>query len=65
MNKIYLAINYGSEGWSLTEYKTPTEALNAVKDGDTYGTEWKIFKELQVKIVEEGDDENMGARIPG
>lgn len=49
----YLAINYGSEGWHLKPFETPHEALQAVKDGETHGQEWKILKELTVKVKEE------------
>lgn len=53
MSQIYLAINYGPEGWRFESYDTPNEALQAVKDGDTHGQEWKILKELDVKVEEE------------
>ena len=53
MGQIYLAINYGAyEGWKLTPYDIAAEALQAVKDGETYGNEWKILKELDIKINE-------------
>lgn len=54
MSRIYLAINYHSEGWTLTPYETADEALQEVKAGNAYG-EWKILRELDV-AVNEGDD---------
>lgn len=54
MSQIYLAINYGAyEGWKLEPYDLPSEALQAVKDGETHGSEWKILKELNVQVEEE------------
>jgi len=55
MDKIYLVINHGAhEGWSLTPFDSASEALEAVKDGTViYGNEWKIMKELKIKIEEE------------
>ena len=53
MSQIYLALDYGPEGWALTKYDTASEALQAVKDGETYGNEWKILKELDITIEEE------------
>ena len=54
MSQIYLAINYGAyEGWKFEPYDTASEALQAVKDGETYGNEWKILKQLDVKVEEE------------
>jgi len=54
MSQVYLAINYGPyEGWQLNPYDTAFEALKAVRDGETYGHEWKILKELDIKIDEE------------
>ncbi|GAG69757.1 unnamed protein product [marine sediment metagenome] len=53
MEQIYLAINYGAyEGWRFTPYDIAAEALQAVKDGDTSGNEWKILKELDVEVIE-------------
>ncbi len=51
MAQIYLAINYGTEGWTLTPYDIAAEALQAVKDGEVYG-EWKILRELDIKVDE-------------
>ncbi len=55
MSQIYLAINFGAvEGWRLSSYDTAFEALEAVKSGsEIYGNEWKIVKELEIKIEEE------------
>jgi len=51
---IFLAINYGAyEGWKLTPYLSADVALEAVKRGETYGNEWKILKEIQIKTVDE------------
>ena len=55
MLQIYLAIDYGSEGWQLNPYDLPDEALQAVKDGNTYGNKWKILKELDITVIEETD----------
>ena len=52
---IYLAIDNGSEGWSLEKYATAEAALEAVRKGNTYGYEWKILRELKVS-VEAADD---------
>ena len=55
MAQIYLAINYGEyEGWKLEPFDTADEAIQAVKNGETDGSGWKILKELDV-IVEEKD----------
>jgi len=57
MGQIYLGINYGTEGWTLTPYDIAAKALRAVKDGETYGNEWKILRELDIKVDEtERDD---------
>lgn len=53
MSQIYLAINYLTEGWSLTKYDTAEKALQAVKDGETHGSEWIILREMNVKVEEE------------
>lgn len=54
MSKIYLAINYGPcEGWKLYECSTLEEALSSVRHGGTFGCEWKILKELEIKITDE------------
>jgi hypothetical protein len=51
---IYLAINYGAyEGWKLTPYLSADVAIEAVKRGETYGSEWKILKEVSVKAIDE------------
>lgn len=50
----YLAVNYGCyEGWKLTPYDSPDKALQSVKDGETYGQEWKVLKELDVLVKDE------------
>jgi len=54
MSQIYLAINYGVEGWSLKPYDIVSDALEAVKNGETYGNEWKILRELELKVADEG-----------
>ena len=53
MGQIYLAVNYRSEGWTLTPYDIAFDALQAVKNGETCGSEWKILKELDIKSIEE------------
>ena len=56
--QIYLGINYGAyEGWKLEPYGTPYAALQAVKDGETYGNEWKILRELDIKVEEQDTPE--------
>ena len=52
MAQIYLALDYMSEGWQLNPYDTTAEALQAVKDGETYGNQWKILRELDIKVDE-------------
>lgn len=47
----YLAINH-SEGWALNPYDNIEELLKEVKLGGTYGSEWKVLKELEVNIEE-------------
>jgi len=45
--KVFLAVNFGYEGWSLYEYPSFEEALKAVQyEGKTCGEEWKILKEI-------------------
>jgi hypothetical protein len=46
MSQIYLAIDYGYEGWNLTPYDSSNEALEVTKEG-TYG-KWKILREVSV-----------------
>ena len=55
MSQIYLALETGSYdgGWSLKKYNSPAEALQAVKDGETYGNEWMILRELDIKVEED------------
>ena len=55
MGGIFLAINYGVEGWQLTPFFNAGTALDAVKNGDTFGSEWKILKEIDVGIKEESE----------
>lgn len=56
MSQIYLAINYGCyEGWKLEPHDTAFEALDAVKNGETYGQEWKILRDLEITVI---DNEN-------
>lgn len=50
---VYLAINFGSEGWKLEPFLDVNVALNAVKKGSTYGNEWKILKELEVVVKDD------------
>ena len=56
MAQIYLAINMGGscvDEWSLERYDTPYEALQAVDNGETYGREWKMLKEMDWTEIEE------------
>ena len=46
----YIAINYGQEGWQLRDFKTIDELHDAIISGKTQGNEFKIFKELRIKI---------------
>jgi len=48
---IYLAINYGTEGWKLELFPTVEAAVSKAMEG-TYG-HWKILAELSLAAVEE------------
>ena len=52
-NKIYLAINYGTDGWELVPYDSPQQALESVKARGSYRNEWKILKELNINVEED------------
>lgn len=43
-----LWVNYGYDGWSLTEYDTIEEALKA----ETYGSDWVITKRVDYEVKE-------------
>ncbi len=58
MSQIYLAIDYGTEGWNLKPYDSFEEALNAARQG-TYG-EWKILKEIDIGEI---DDEYLACFV--
>jgi hypothetical protein len=45
----YLALNNLSEGWSL-EKLSLDEIKIRIKTGQTYGSEFKIFKEIDIEI---------------
>lgn len=47
----YLAINNGTEGWSLRAFDTLEALTLEITQGGTY-SEFRIFKELELKIVE-------------
>jgi len=49
----FLAIDYGMEGWNLNPVDSPQEALEIVQNGETYGSPWKILKEVEILIKEE------------
>ena len=51
MGQVYLAIDYGGDGWVMREYNSPEEALQVIKDGGNYGSKWKILEEIEVEIV--------------
>ena len=53
MGGIFLAINYGVEGWQLKPCLNAETALDSVKNGNTFGNEWKILKEIDVVVKEE------------
>ncbi len=46
----YLALNHGSEGWSLHEFATLTEIKETIQKGDTFGNPFKVLKELELEI---------------
>ena len=49
----FLAVNYGScDGWQLTEFESAQEALDALREGDSFGQPFKILKELELSILE-------------
>jgi len=45
-----LLINYGVEGWAVKAYKTEQELLKDVAMGETHGNEFKIAKEIKIKL---------------
>jgi hypothetical protein len=50
-----LWINYGTDGWSLSEtFDTPEDALEHVRSGGSYGEEFLITKEVKFKETEDG-----------
>lgn len=49
--KYLLAEDFGSEGWGLTEFKTLDEIQKFIQSG--IYTQWKVLKELNIKIIEE------------
>jgi hypothetical protein len=49
---IFLATDYGCEGWKLREFDSAGAAIEAVKKGDTYGNTWKILQEIPVQPIE-------------
>lgn len=51
--QVYLAIDYGSEGWLLEPFESPELALAALQDGNYNGNGWKILKELTIKIEDD------------
>ena len=55
MNYI-LAIDNGDDGWSLTHYSTLQEIEEEIKRGSTYGSKFKILKELNFKIIDNEAD---------
>ena len=52
MGKYYLAVNYGCEGWSLMEEESIEEIIEAIKSGETHGSEFKVFKELDITLCD-------------
>ena len=48
--KYLLLVNYGLEGWAITEFDTKEELIKAVMDGDTYGNAFKIAEEMELSI---------------
>lgn len=48
----FLALDNISEGWSLDEYTTLPELVEAIKNGATHGSNFKVFKELELKVKE-------------
>ena len=49
--KYLLAEDFGLEGWGLKEFKTLDEILKVIQSG--MYTQWKVLKELDIKIVED------------
>lgn len=50
----FLAINYGAyEGWSLEEYLSLDVIAENIKLGGTIGNEFKVLKEIPLKIEDE------------
>jgi len=47
----YLAINNGLEGWSLSEHNDLTAIAAYIQQGNVH-SEFKLFKELELVIVE-------------
>ena len=48
-----LLINYGSEGWQIMRYSNTEALVAAVKDGQSYGNEFVVAKELNLQVREE------------
>ena len=45
----YLALD-GGEGWSLEQNEMLEEILKKIRNGETYGSRFKIFKELELEV---------------
>jgi len=52
MGKIYLGVCYGYDGWSLTEYGSVQDAIGVVHNGGTYGSKWKLLREIDIEVKE-------------
>ncbi|MCP4764464.1 MAG: hypothetical protein GY870_22000 [archaeon] len=51
-NMYYFAKNNGLEGWSLEECESLEELKDKIKT-ETYGLQFKLFKEMDFKIIDE------------
>ncbi len=45
-----IAIDYGSEGWILEDFKEVEDVVKFIKKGNIYG-KFRVFKELEVSVL--------------
>jgi len=50
--KYILAMDYGSEGWGLTDYDNKENLEKQILAGNTHGNKFRIFTELKLEIKE-------------
>jgi len=48
--KYYICVNNHSEGWSMDGPYEEIEVIEKIKSGDTYGSEFKIMCEIELKM---------------